>query len=196
MRTRCRGGLPCALDFNAFKLVKGRGGLPCCFCQDPTVHVNIPHLVRDCEHFKTTRLATWRLAREYASQQHLLGTSCPIIGEDIDPVRRQWWYLLTLGEEVPCEFLSIGLQHWRSAHHKCGRRRGGKEMLDRAIPTATEQRWTEYARLLGITGAFLRQVVSTFNDAILQGAYAPAQGPASSQQPLPPSVSNPTPPSV
>jgi len=154
-RIKLRGGLRCLLGYNNYKLLHRKGDIrdDCRHCGQ---ELTVPHAVMECTQFEETRVAVWteawRLAREnklmadVASPRELVsGTCCQL---------RQWWYMLTIGEEVPNAFLDIGLEGWTT--------RGGKP---ESCPNQFSQWLPVYTRLLGVTGKLLQHVTSELSQS-------------------------------
>lgn len=153
LRIRLRGGLWAFLRWHSYNALHRSGDL-CDVCPFCGGDLTIPHAVADCVRFEKARVEHWKCAWMVARQQPE-----PLMPDEVNPELlvpgeggqcRQWWYLLTIGEEVPDAFLNIGVEGWAS--------RRGKPDPELEGPNRFRRRLPVYTRLLGITGRLLYEV--------------------------------------
>jgi len=138
----------------------------------------------ECEHFESERLrcwtTAWGIAREHDDLMPLSADPSGLKGGSDSSSRqlRQWWYLLTIGEEVPSAFLNVGLEGW--VHRR------GKPEQPRVPGSSRFKQWLPvYTRLLGVTGKLLEHVVEQLRQRLEEIPTATLVTPASQSSSLP-----------
>jgi len=144
LRIQLRGGRRTLFGHRHFHLDR------CPWCTEQGMFT-VPHLVRDCVIWEEERLEAWEKARAVAVAA----------GVDVAPhvaVLRHYWYHFTCGAAVPGEFLDLDLD--RPTHFARGTAPATRH-LRLALPV--------YQRMLGITGVFLRVLVSKTRELLEAG---------------------------